>query len=701
MRSWKRQPALLLWLLLALLALLPVLAYWQYRWLGEVSMAERERMQRNLQHGAAQFGQEFDQEVTFAYVTLQDGLGESFVPLTAPGTAAERFAARYSQWAAAAAHPRLIRAIYQVEAGAQGEAQLWRFDPATGAFAAADWTPELQAARQRLLQQRAMQEQVQQLLHNLMPPTEAGNKSTEVQMLGQLSRTLTRETEKATEDKKPANVAGRRATFIQMNSSGPLDEGLPGLMIPLGLASHMPFGGVPPRAYRLVQFDLSYIKQELFPELARKHLFTNGAQDYLYSVVRADKQAPRLVYQSAQAAQADESKQVGRKQIETPAEPVTGDASAPFFRVRLDARDKIILSAGGAPAEVDLPQRPGYAVSIYANEIRANGAPLEATKLAEHMPMMRKDSEGCWQLVIRHRAGSLEAAVGVVRRRNLAISFGVLALLGVSVGLIVLSSRRAQALAEKQIEFVAGVSHELRTPLSVICSAAENLADGVPGLVDNRDQIKRYGALIRDEGRRLTGMVEQVLEFAGAQSGRQTYELRPVEPWRVIEDALAALHLPIQESGFEVEAQIADELPLISADSAALSRALQNLISNALKYGGERRWLGLSARVVKHLTGEELQLAVADRGLGIAPAELPHIFDPFYRGKEVTAAQIHGNGLGLSLVKHIVKAHGGRVTVESKVGEGSTFTLHLPVVREATSSTAVIASEYEQAPSTH
>src|SRR6185436_18484047 len=97
--------------------------------------------------------------------------------------------------------------------------------------------------------------------------------------------------------------------------------------------------------------------------------------------------------------------------------------------------------------------------------------------------------------------------------------------------------RRAQALAERQIEFVAGVSHELRTPLSVICSAAENLADGV---VDNREPIKRYGTLIRDEGRRLTDMVEQVLEFAGAQSGRKNYELRPLEPEHVIDDALTA-----------------------------------------------------------------------------------------------------------------------------------------------------------------
>jgi two-component system phosphate regulon sensor histidine kinase PhoR len=216
--------------------------------------------------------------------------------------------------------------------------------------------------------------------------------------------------------------------------------------------------------------------------------------------------------------------------------------------------------------------------------------------------------------------------------------------------------------------------------------------------VDNRDQIKRYGTLIRDEGRRLTDMVEQVLEFAGAQSGRKHYELRPLEPERVIDDALTGLHVPLSESGFVVERQIADELPLINADGAALSRALQNLLSNAMKYSGENLWLTVRAETGKGIGGAEVRIAVQDRGLGIKPEELSHIFEPFYRGSEVTAAQIHGNGLGLSLVKHIVEAHGGRVSVESKAGQGSTFTLHLPVVHEA-ASLSVVKSNYEQAPS--
>jgi signal transduction histidine kinase len=243
------------------------------------------------------------------------------------------------------------------------------------------------------------------------------------------------------------------------------------------------------------------------------------------------------------------------------------------------------------------------------------------------------------------------------------------------------------------MEFVAGVSHELRTPLAVICSAAENLADGV---IENNEQIRRYGGLIREEGRRLTEMVEQVLEFAGAQSGRKTYDLRPTEVGQVIDDALAACHLQMIEGGFEIEKKIAENLPRVKADPAALSRVIQNLLSNSMKYSAESRLIGLSAENVQTQSGGEVQIKVSDHGLGIEQADLPHIFEPFYRGKEVAAAQIHGNGLGLSLVKHIVEAHGGRVSVDSKPKLGTIFTLHLPVASTEDLSTASAKENYEQ-----
>ncbi len=210
-------------------------------------------------------------------------------------------------------------------------------------------------------------------------------------------------------------------------------------------------------------------------------------------------------------------------------------------------------------------------------------------------PDTELEETGAWQLVVRHRAGSLEAAVSEARRRNLAVSLGVLALLAVSVAMIVLSTQRAQRLARQQVEFVAGVTHELQTPLAVIRSAGQNLADGV---VDGPKQIREYGSLVEKEGRRLSGMVDQVLEFAGLQSQRSnlTIEVVPIDP--VIESALSDCGAAIDESGVRVDKEIEPQLSVM-ADASALRRAIQNLVDNAIKYGGDEKWVGVGAKVGK------------------------------------------------------------------------------------------------------
>ena len=156
-----------------------------------------------------------------------------------------------------------------------------------------------------------------------------------------------------------------------------------------------------------------------------------------------------------------------------------------------------------------------------------------------------------------------------------------------------ISTRRAERLARQQINFVAGVTHELRTPLAVICSAGENLADGI---VDTPQKVAQYGEVIYREGRRLTDMVEQVLEFAGAQSGRQRYEFRSTDVADFIDGAVAACQAQIEESDFNVETSIDPNLPPVRGDGAALRRAMQNLISNAIKYDGDSRWARISAQ---------------------------------------------------------------------------------------------------------
>src|SRR4029453_14207254 len=200
-----------------------------------------------------------------------------------------------------------------------------------------------------------------------------------------------------------------------------------------------------------------------------------------------------------------------------------------------------------------------------------------------------------WRLSVKHPSGSLEAAVNAARRRNIIISTSILGVLGASMALLVLSTRRAQELARQQMEFVAAVSHELRTPLAVIRSAGENLADGV---VHDEQHVKKYGNLVRSEGRRLTEMVEQILEFPGIHSGQRGFALRPIGVRALLEEVVQASHTLIEEARVTMEFDVPDDLPPVLGDEAALSRVFQNLVGNALKYGGRGAWIGLRARTV-------------------------------------------------------------------------------------------------------
>jgi signal transduction histidine kinase len=124
--------------------------------------------------------------------------------------------------------------------------------------------------------------------------------------------------------------------------------------------------------------------------------------------------------------------------------------------------------------------------------------------------------------------------------------------------------------------------------------------------------------------------------------------------------------------------RIAEELPLVLADEMLLRRGVQNLVGNALKYGADGKWIGITVDASGSRRGREVRITVADRGPGVAAEDLPHIFEAFYRGRRAVADQVQGNGLGLHLVKRIAEAHGGRVTLRSTPGEGAAFTLHIP-----------------------
>jgi len=288
------------------------------------------------------------------------------------------------------------------------------------------------------------------------------------------------------------------------------------------------------------------------------------------------------------------------------------------------------------------------------------------------------EDSGRWRLVVANRAGPLDEVVAAARRRNLAVAFGILLLLVATVLLVVAAAVRAQRLGERQMQFVAAVSHELRTPVSVIQSTSENLADGV---VKSLDQMRVYGAVIRDESRRLGEMIEDVLAFAGVTSHGRTHREDELDVARLVDDTLAALGATLRGQGFTVEREIASDLPAVRGDAAQLRRALSNLVENAVKYDGGRRWIAVRASLDPE--GREVALSVADRGRGIAAADLPNVFEPFYRGREAHERQVRGFGLGLALVRRTAQDHGGSASAVSTPGLGSTFTLRLPAVRRS------------------
>lgn len=379
----------------------------------------------------------------------------------------------------------------------------------------------------------------------------------------------------------------------------------------------------------ILRLDQRTISGEILPALSRQHFGDSQEREYSVAVVAADDPG-RVIFQSDPG-------------VSPAALRSGGDASLPIFGLR--------------------PFRDPHGL-----QMRVSGA------LAGPGPHRRE--AGAWRLVLVRRHGTLEHAVLHFRYKNLAISGGILILLAAAGGMMIVTSQRVQKLARQQIELVAGVTHELHTPITAIRSAGQNLADGV---VADPAQVKRYGTLIETEGRRLSQMVGQMLELAGLQSGQATYTLQPTEIEAALDGALADCRWLLEERQARVEKDIDPELPAVLGDAGALRRALRNLVENAAKYGGRTPWIGVRARAA----GREVAVTVEDRGPGIRREDLPHLFEPFYRGRGVKTGGIPGSGLGLSVVRRIAEAHRGRVSVGAGgAGEGAAFTLHLPIAPE-------------------
>jgi signal transduction histidine kinase len=232
--------------------------------------------------------------------------------------------------------------------------------------------------------------------------------------------------------------------------------------------------------------------------------------------------------------------------------------------------------------------------------------------------------------------------------------------------------QRDVRLAEMRSQFVSSVSHELKTPLTAIRMFAETLLLGRARHPDAREE---YLETIVNESERLTRLLNNVLDFSKIEQGKKLYRLEPHSLGAIVRAAAKAMQYPLSQQGFELRVSIDDRLPPVSADADAVEQAILNLLSNAMKYSGQSRTIDLMAR----RDGDRAVVAVTDRGVGIAPHEQRRIFEKFYRIEGPDRDRTPGTGLGLTLVEHVARAHGGAVHVESVPGEGSTFSIVLPL----------------------
>jgi signal transduction histidine kinase len=298
-------------------------------------------------------------------------------------------------------------------------------------------------------------------------------------------------------------------------------------------------------------------------------------------------------------------------------------------------------------------------------------------------PEVERNLEGAFQgltLAIKLRGTTL-AAIG---QRFALISFLTLAALSlVLAGGIALTYRnvtKEMALARLKSDFVSNVSHELRTPLSLIRLYAETLE---LGRLTTPEKYQEYYRIIRKESERLTALINNILDFSRIEAGRKEYDFRETDMSELVHNTLDSYRYQLEQGGFQFEEKI-DEVPPMRVDREAMARSLLNLVNNALKYSQDRKFIGVNL----YRDNGSVKLEVVDQGIGIPHDEQQKIFEKFYRVGDPLVHNTKGSGLGLSLVRHIVQAHGGEVSVDSTPGQGSKFTIALPVKPVAEPGTA-------------
>jgi signal transduction histidine kinase len=615
--SWRWVAALC-----SIAALLLAIGALQYRWTTQIRQATEVRMGADLESAMMKWHLDLYGEFSAICVALQIG------PDSGARDTWDDYLHRYSEWVNAAGNPQsvenlytnrdLIENVYIWETSAKSNQRLLRFNAGEGEIARSEIPPNLLPLLGRLRMHST----------SLRSALRAWREDAGDSLSGDFGQAV-------------QSAQRLRSTAI---TGWQFDEQVPAIVHPI--LHHVQPGSQSadhsssdPVDWVVVVLNLDTVQKRILPGLTERYFAGAGGLEYKVAVVAAGQDS-RVLY-----------------------------TSDPGFGIEnVNTSDSVMNIFGPPPESIEgnYWQTVKNSRSVRGEEWRSFSGPV-------WFPVIQESSAaGPWILVLQHRTGPLEATITKVWRSNLILGGAILLLLAITTVLVVVASQQTQKLANLQMDFVTSVSHELRTPLAAIHSAGQNMIDGfVPNLAT-------YGNLITTQSRQLIDLVDQVLLFAVVRAGKLAYTLQPLTVEQLLEDVRNHT-LPIASAaGFKLEFEIPAETVFVSGELKALSRCLQNLVGNAMKYSGQSRWIGVSVEFDR-LDKQEVRINVKDRGVGISPTELQQIFRPFYRSPEVVSAQIHGTGLGLSVARQMAESMGGRISVNSKVGTGSTFTLHLPI----------------------
>ena len=278
-----------------------------------------------------------------------------------------------------------------------------------------------------------------------------------------------------------------------------------------------------------------------------------------------------------------------------------------------------------------------------------------------------------WKVALFDNEGkSIEQLVGKEKLLYLMLFAGIIIIMLIGIVVMVRAVIHEAEISRMKSEFVSNVSHELKTPLALIRLFGETLESGI---VNDEKKRQEFYSIIRKESERLTHLINNVLDFSRMDTGVKEYNFKEADLVEVVRSTLEAYKFHIRDDGFIIESELPDGTITLKIDKDAISQVLLNLLNNAVKYSEERKYI----QVKVCMNSTSALISVMDHGVGIPKEELKKIFDKFYRVSTAKTRETRGTGLGLTLAKHIVEAHGGTIEVESEVGKGSRFRVRLPI----------------------